>query len=292
MNQQSQSTPQIMQGKQCVITGGNSGIGRATAVALAGMGASITLVCRDEAKGEAAVADIKQQSGNQHIELVNADLASLESVRELGATLNEKLDHIDVLINNAGVMCEKRQTSVDGYELQWAVNHLAPLLLTRLLEAPLTKGKARVVNVSSRMHSMGAIEFDDLQWQQKYGMYKSYGQSKLAIIMASNKLAKAWQPKGITINCLHPGVISTNLGGMPKFMKLFLSGPEKGARTSIYLATSAEVEGTSGEYFMGAKLAKASAASKDQAVTDKLWDISCEMIGLAEALGEAEGVAA
>jgi len=275
---------QTMSGKQCVITGGNSGIGKATALALANQGATITLVCRDEAKGEAAVADIQQQSGNDNVSLVNGDLASLESVRELATTLTSKIDQLDVLINNAGVMCEKRATSADGFELQWAVNHLAPLLLTRLLQAPLARANGRVVNVSSQVHRMGLIQFDDLQWQQKYKMFKSYGQSKLAMIMCANKLAAAWQPLGVTINCLHPGVIATNLGGTPKLMKLFLSGPEKGARTSIYLATSPEVAGVTGGYFINCKAAKTSAAANDSAVADKLWTISSEMIGLPETL--------
>ncbi|MDF1818956.1 MAG: SDR family oxidoreductase [Immundisolibacteraceae bacterium] len=276
-----------MRGKQCVITGGNSGIGKATALALADLGANIILVCRDEAKGEAAVADIQRRSNNKAISLINADLASLESVRELAATLNDRLDQLDVLINNAGVMCEKRATSVDGFELQWAVNHLAPLLLTRLLQAPLARAKGRVVNVSSQVHRMGLIQFDDLQWQQKYKMFKSYGQSKLALIMCSNKLSEAWQPLGITINCLHPGVIATNLGGTPKLMKLFLSGPDKGARTSVFLASSAEVEGITGGYFLNCKASKPSAATKNEADLERLWTISSEMIGLPEALDSA-----
>ena len=276
-----------MRGKQCVITGGNSGIGKATALALADLGANIILVCRDEAKGEAAVADIQRRSNNKAISLINADLASLESVRELAATLNDRLDQLDVLINNAGVMCEKRATSVDGFELQWAVNHLAPLLLTRLLQAPLARAKGRVVNVSSQVHRMGLIQFDDLQWQQKYKMFKSYGQSKLALIMCSNKLSEAWQPLGITINCLHPGVIATNLGGTPKLMKLFLSGPDKGARTSVYLASSAEVEGITGGCFLNCKASKPSAATKNEADLERLWTISSEMIGLPEALDSA-----
>ena len=273
-----------MHGKQCVITGGNSGIGKATALALANKGATVTLVCRDEAKGEAAVADLQSKSGNPAINLINADLASLESVRELATVLTEQTDQLDVLINNAGVMCEKRATSVDGYELQWAVNHLAPLLLTRLLHEPLANAHGRVVNVSSQVHKMGLIQFDDLQWQQKYKMFKSYGQSKLAMIMCANKLAEAWQPQGITVNCLHPGVIATNLGGTPKLMKLFLSGPEKGARTSIYLASSPEVSGVTGAYFINCKASKTSAAAQDTVVADKLWTISSEMIGMPEAL--------
>jgi len=276
-----------MRGKQCVITGGNSGIGKATALALADLGANIILVCRDEAKGEAAVADIQRRSNNKAISLINADLASLESVRELAVTLNDRLEQLDVLINNAGVMCEKRATSVDGFELQWAVNHLAPLLLTRLLQAPLARAKGRVVNVSSQVHRMGLIQFDDLQWQQKYKMFKSYGQSKLALIMCSNKLAEAWQPLGITINCLHPGVIATNLGGTPKLMKLFLSGPDKGARTSVFLASSDQVEGITGGYFLNCKASKPSAASKNEADVERLWTISSEMIGLPEALDSA-----
>ncbi|MEL0083765.1 MAG: SDR family oxidoreductase [Gammaproteobacteria bacterium] len=277
-------TDQTMRGKQCLITGANSGIGKATAMALADRGASLILVCRDEAKGEAAVADIQQRTGNTEVSLINADLASLQSVRDLGVSVNSRLDRLDVLINNAGVMCEQRATSVDGYELQWAVNHLAALLLTRLLQAPLANAQGRVVNVSSQVHKMGLIQFDDLQWQQKYKMFKSYGQSKLAMILCANKLASAWQPLGITVNCLHPGVIATNLGGTPKLMKLFLSGPEKGARTSIYLACSPDVATTTGGYFVNCKPAKTSAAAQDLEVAKKLWTLSSEMIGMPETL--------
>lgn len=271
-----------MRGRVCVVTGANSGIGKATAQGLAAAGARVLMVCRDSARGTAAREEIIAATGNHQVELWLGDLASLTDVRRLAGDLLAVHPTINVLINNAGVMLEKRQQSADGFELQFAVNHLAPFLLTRLLEPALAAGApSRVVNVSSRVHSMGNIDFDDLQSTRKYRMFAAYGQSKLACVMASFDLAERWQPLGITVNCLHPGVIDTNLGGMPGFIKRLLPKADKGARTSLHLAMAPELADVTGHYFSGCKLANASSKANDRAVRARLWDETERMTGLA-----------
>lgn len=271
-----------MHGKVCVVTGANSGIGKATAQGLAAAGATVLMVCRDRARGAAAQQEIIAATGNTAVELWQADLASLADVRRLAGELLAAHPAIHVLINNAGVMADKRQLSADGFELQFAVNHLAPFLLTRLLEPALVAGApSRVVNVSSRVHTMGSIDFDDLQSARKYRMFPSYGQSKLACVMATFDLAERWQPLGITVNCLHPGVIDTNLGGMPGFIKKLLPKADKGARTSLYLATAPEAADTTGRYFSACKEAKVSPKALDRDVRRRLWAETERMTGLA-----------
>lgn len=271
-----------MRGRVCVVTGANSGIGKATAQGLAAAGATVLMVCRDRARGSAAQQDIVAATGNRAVELWPADLASLTDVRRLAAELLAAHPVIHVLVNNAGVMLETRQLSADGFELQFAVNHLAPFLLTRLLEPALAAGApSRVVNVSSRVHSMGKIDFDDLQSARKYRMFASYGQSKLACVMATFDLAERWQPQGITVNCLHPGVIDTNLGGMPGFVKKLLPKADKGARTSLHLAMAPELADVTGQYFSGCKEAKPSARANDRDVRHRLWAETERLTGLA-----------
>lgn len=271
-----------MRGRVCVVTGANSGIGKATARGLAAAGARVLMVCRDGARGAAAREEIIAATGNHQVESWRADLASLAEVRRLADELLAAHPAIHVLVNNAGVMLEKRQQSADGFELQFAVNHLAAFLLTRLLEPALATGApSRVVNVSSRVHSMGNIDFDDLQSTRKYRMFAAYGQSKLACVMASFDLAERWQPLGITVNCLHPGVIDTNLGGMPGFIKRLLPKADKGARTSLHLAMAPELADVTGHYFSGCKLAKAASKANDRAVRARLWNETERMTGLA-----------
>ena len=269
-----------LQGKVCVVTGATSGIGKATAQGLANAGATVVLVCRDRGRGEATAADIAAQTGNRP-DLVLGDLAELAQVRVVAAELKSRYPAIHVLINNAGVMLESRQLSPDGHELQFAVNHLAPFLLTQLLKEPLVAGApSRVINVASQVHTSGSMDFEDLGWRAKYSMFKAYGRSKLANIMFTYDLAERWRDLGITVNALHPGVIATNLGGMPKFMKLFLPKAEKGARTSLYLATSADVAGVTGKYFKNCKEAKSSAESHDRGIRQRLWKITTELVDL------------
>jgi retinol dehydrogenase 12 len=268
-------------GRVAIITGANSGIGFATAAGLARRGARVVMVCRDAGRGEAARVALEARVPGAAFDLVQADLASLSSVRALAAILQERYPAIHVLVNNAGVMLPQRAESADGYELQLAVNHLAPFLLTQLLEAPLAAGApARVVNVSSMVHRFGRIHFDDPHFTRRYRMFPAYGQSKLALILFTFELAERWAGRGVTANALHPGVVNSNLGGTPAPFKRFMPGPEKGARTSIYLASHPAVEGVTGRYFSACKPARAARAAYDDVVRERLWALSAELTGI------------
>ncbi len=187
-----------MQGKICLITGANSGIGKATALGLAHMGATVVMVCRDRVKGEAAQAEIKTKSGNNAVDLLLADLTSLQSVRQLAQDFKQRYAHLHVLINNAGVNVLRRRETVDGYEMTFAVNYLAPFLLTNLLLDVLkTNAPSRIVNVSSGAHENANLNLDDLQAEQHYGFMRVYGQSKLALIMFTYELARKMQGTGL-----------------------------------------------------------------------------------------------
>lgn len=273
------STP--LAGRVAAVTGANSGIGLETAFGLAQRGARVVMVCRDAMRGEAARAELAARVPGAALDLVTGDLAALAGVRALAATLAERYPAIHVLVNNAGVMLEQRAVSADGFELQLAVNHLAPLLLTQLLEGPLAAGApARVVNVASMAHRLGRIHFEDLNFERRYRMFAAYAQSKLALIMATYTLAQRWQGRGITVNALHPGVINTNLGGTPAFFKRFMGSPAKGARTSLYVATDAALGGVTGQYFSAGRLARSSRLSRQAEPAQRLWQISQELIGL------------
>jgi NAD(P)-dependent dehydrogenase (short-subunit alcohol dehydrogenase family) len=218
------------------------------------------------------------------------DLASLSSIRACAREFSEQWDRLDVLIHNAGVLPQKRQESKDGIELNFAVNFLAPFLLTSLL-LPLLKQSApsRVINVSSSMHREGTIDFNDLQSKKSFDKYKAYAQSKLALLLFTKKLAKELQGSGVTVNALHPGVVGTEMtmqnvrrmNPVAAFVfKRTLVTPAQGAETSIYLATSPEVANISGEYFDKKKVAPASALASDAELATKLWDISAKLVGL------------
>jgi NAD(P)-dependent dehydrogenase (short-subunit alcohol dehydrogenase family) len=283
-----------MSGKTVVITGGNSGIGTETAVALASAGARVVITARDQARGEAAVADVQARSGNQSIELVVFDLASLAST-EAGATaINDRCPRIDVLINNAGVVLSDRSQTVDGFESTFGINHLGPFLLTqRLLERVVASGPSRIVNVSSTAHRSArqGMSFDDLQSTKRYSSMQVYGQSKLANILFTTELARQLKGTSTTANCLHPGVVATGYGrdgdthgfltfGL-KLIKPFILTAEKGARTSVYLASSPEVTDISGAYFIKCKQHQTSKAAQDAEAAARLWAVSEELIAAA-----------
>ena len=272
----------------CIITGANSGIGKATALGLAKMGAHIVMVCRSEERGLVAQEDIKTQSGNQSIDLLLADLSSQQEIRDLVTEFKQKYSQLHVLINNAGIILPKRTFTVDGIETVFAVNHLAPFLLTNLLLDVLkASAPARIITVSSRTHS-GKIDFDNLQMEKRFSLFKSYGQSKLGNILFTYELARRLDGTGVTANCLHPGGVRTNFGkdltGIFRIGMIvagrFLKSPKKGARTSIYLASSPDVEGVTGKYFMAKKEVKSSKISYDESVAKRLWDISAELVKL------------
>ena len=278
-----------MRGKVCLVTGGSSGIGQATALGLANMGATVIVVGRDRSRGEAVVAEIKQKSNNDAVDLMLADLSSQASIRRLAEDLKDRYQQLHVLINNAGVFISKRTVTVDGIETTFAVNHLAPFLLTSLLLDVLkASAPARIINVTSSGERSGTINFDDLQGEGRYSGIRAYNQSKLAMILWTYELARKLEGTGVTANCVHPGVVVTNLGRgssgsfglLLRLMRPFFSSPEKGAETSIYLASSPEVEGVSGKYFAKKAEAKSSERSYDAATARRLWQVSAEMTKL------------
>jgi NAD(P)-dependent dehydrogenase (short-subunit alcohol dehydrogenase family) len=276
-----------MTGKTCIVTGASLGIGKETAAALAGMGARVVMVCRDPARGEAALADIVGQSGNDTVELMIADLASLADIRNLAAAYRQKHQQLHVLVNNAGAYNANRTTTKDGFETTFGVNHLAYFLLTDLLLDLLkASAPARIINVSSTAHVGGHINFDDLQGEKKYVGRKAYGQSKLANVLFTYELARRLDGTGVTANALHPGVVRTGFGknnpgwwgalfGVFQVIgRPFYISPAQGAATTIYLASSPEVEGVTGKYFARSKAVDSNAESNDTAVAQRLWQIS------------------
>jgi NAD(P)-dependent dehydrogenase (short-subunit alcohol dehydrogenase family) len=278
-----------MDGKVCLITGATSGIGKATAMGLASMGASVVMVGRDRGRGEAALAEVKEGSANASVDLLLADLSSQEDIRRLAGEFKEAHPRLDVLINNAGVIRSKRVASADGIEMTFAVNHLAHFLLTNLL-LDLLKATApsRIVNVSSGEQRNGTIDFDDLQGEKGYKTAKAYSQSKLATVLFTYELARRLEGTGVSANCLHPGVVGTNLGSgvsgvfgfTVRALTPLMKSPEKGAETSIYLASSPEVEGLSGGYFVKKAEARSSDVSHDERIARRLWEASAELTNL------------
>jgi retinol dehydrogenase-14 len=275
--------------KVCLITGATSGIGKATAMGLANMGASVVMVGRDRGRGEAAMAEVKEKSGNASVDLMLADVSSQEEIRRLADEFKEAYPRLDVLINNAGVFVSKRITTADGIEMTFAVNHLAYFLLTNLLLDVLkASAPSRIVNVSSGDHSNGTIDFDDLQGEKGYKGAKAYSQSKLANVLFTYELARRFEGTGVTANCLHPGVVRTNFGSgvsgvfgfMVRALRPLMISPEKGAETSIYLASSQEVEGLSGRYFVKKAEARSSDVSYDERLARRLWEVSAELTNL------------
>jgi NAD(P)-dependent dehydrogenase (short-subunit alcohol dehydrogenase family) len=276
-----------MQGKTVLVTGANQGIGKATALALAEKGARVVLVSRSREKGLAALADIQAASGSKEVELLVADLSSLAQVRRLAAEFKAKHDRLDVLVNNAGVLVTSPRVTVDGFEETFAINHLAPFLLTKeLLDVLHAAAPARIVNVSSAAHRGARMQWDDLQFAHHgYGQWKAYGQSKLANVLFTYELARRLDPKKVTANVLHPGVIATGFGQtyggamsvLIKIARPFFASPEAGARTSVYLASSPEVAGVTGKYFARCKETSSSTVSHDEASQKKLWAISEEL---------------
>ena len=276
-----------MQGKICLVTGSTSGIGKVTARELANKGASVVLVSRSREKGEATQAEIKQASGNQDVELLVADLSLLEDVRRLATEFQQTHDHLHLLVNNAGCAYPTRTLTSDGLEATLAVNYLAPFLLTELLLDTLkASAPARIINISSAQHVNASIEFDNLQGEKKYTNLGNYSQAKLALLLWTYELARRLEGTGVTVNALHPGVVASNftdgMGGpaslVMKLVKPFLLTVDKGAQTTLYLATSPQVEGVSGKYFVKSQEKKSSSRSYDQTVGLRLWEVTEQLV--------------
>jgi retinol dehydrogenase 14 len=278
-----------MGGTTVLITGGTSGIGNATAVAMAAMGANVVVVGRNQERGGAAVEEIKAQSHNESVELMLADLSVQAEVRRLAEEFLERYDRLDVLVNNAGLVQSKRTETPDGIETTLAINHLAPFLLTNLLLGCLEQSApSRVITVSSEAQRWGTMDFEDMQSRRKYRGFPVYGMTKLANIMFTYELAERLDGTDVSANCLHPGSVGTNFGqnnrgAMALFFrtfKPFMRSPEQGADTLIWLASSPEVDGVSGKYFSDRKEIEAKKVAYDPAARRRLWEISEDLTGL------------
>jgi NAD(P)-dependent dehydrogenase (short-subunit alcohol dehydrogenase family) len=278
-----------MQGKHVAITGPTAGIGRHTALDLAARGARLTLFCRNAEKAQSLKQDCAAVSGNSP-NIIIMDMADLGSVRRGAAEFVAMKQPLDVLLNNAGLVNTRRRVTVDGYEETLAVNHLAHFLLTGLLlEALRAAAPARIVNVASHAHTfVKDMGFDDMQAERGYKTFREYGRSKLANILFTRSLAQRLRAERITVNCLHPGAVSTSLGSnnpgplsriLPLLLKPFFRSPEQGAETSIYLCCSDEVSEVTGEYFANCKRAKARSWALDDEAAERLWRYSEECTG-------------
>ena len=274
----------------CVVTGATSGIGRAAATALAKLGATVVMVGRDRGRTEAAAAQIAAVSASPPRAEI-ADLASLEQVRGLAGRL-AGLERIDVLINNAGLVLGERRLTPDGLEHVFALNHLAPFLLTNLLLPTLTaSAPARVITVTSDAHSAARLDLSDPNLEHGWDSWRSYANSKLANILFTRELARRLDGTGVTANCAHPGVVRTGFGRESRpLLKLgitiarpFMLSPERGADTIVYLASSPDVAGQTGGYYVKRQRREPSAAARDDTAARELWELSEKMTGLAPA---------
>ena len=263
-----------MKDKVCIVTGSNSGMGKETALALANMGAKVVMVVRNPERGEKALAEIISKTGNHSTALMVCDLSSMDSIRYFVREFKNKYDRLDVLVNNAGAIFSKRQTTVDGFERTLAVNYLGLFLLTQEL-LPLLKSSApsRIINISSGLHKSGKIDFDDLQSMREYNGRKAYNNAKLMVIMHAYELARRLEDTGVAVNVVLPGFVATNLGRnsgsrlqsfMFRIVRPMQVSAKKGAETTIYLASSSEVKGVTGRCFSRLKETTTAPISYDQ----------------------------
>jgi retinol dehydrogenase 14 len=277
-------------GRTVLITGASSGIGLEASVKLASMGAALVLVARDRARGEATVAAVQQRSGSPNVSLMRCDFGSLSDVRALAAEVIATCPRLDVLVNNAGTVVARRELTEDGFERTFAVNHLAPFLLTNLLLDLLRRSTpARVVVVASAAHRGAALPFDNLQFEHGgYRLMRAYSRSKLANVLFTRELARRLAGTGVTANCLHPGAVATNIWShasryvqpLLAVAKLFMITPEQGADTIVYLAANPAVEGQTGGYYERNRRVSPSAIGQDDAAAKELWTRSAALVGL------------
>jgi len=273
--------------RTCLVTGGNSGIGKSTALGLARMGAEVVIGCRSKNKGEAARAEIVAKTGNKKVELMLVDVSSKESIRKFAKDFIASHKRLDLLVNNAGVYLTRRTTTVDGLESTFATNYLGPFLLTSLLLDLLRKSApSRIVNVTSDAHNGARINFDDLQGEKKFSGWNAYGQSKLAQILFTHELAQKLDGSQVTVNSAHPGVVRTNFarnnGGLIamgfRIIGIFFISPATAAQRILYVATSPDLEEVSGRYFTKMREAKSSPESYDEDAASRLWQVSEKLI--------------
>jgi NAD(P)-dependent dehydrogenase (short-subunit alcohol dehydrogenase family) len=273
-------------GKVVMVTGANAGMGKEISLALAAKGANLVMVARDPARGESALADVEQKTGNRTVELLIGDLSSQKSIRNLVKDFTARHDRLHVLVNNAGVTMARRAETVDGIETIFATNHLGPFLLTNLLLPALAAGApSRVVTVSSAAHAMGKMDFDDLQGTRKFGEISAYNQSKLANVLFTYELARRLEGTGVTANVVEPGFVKTNLTvPFPFSLFSFMRGSAvDGAKPTVFLSSSPEVEGVNGRFFNVKGVAtNSSKTSYDTDAAKRLWQLSAEMTHLGE----------
>lgn len=276
-----------MQNKVCLVTGATDGIGRVTARSLAEKGAHVILVGRNEAKGTSVLSDIKRETGSDKLEFETADLSHGDAIRDLAERLAARLPRLDVLINNAGALFQRRTLTREGIEMTFALNHLGYFHLTgRLLESMKQSPAARIVNVSSMAHRGPQLNFGDLGGEQRYSGWRAYQQSKLANILFTYRLAESLRGTNIAANCLHPGFVASKFGhnnrgwlrwGLVVAQKLMAISEDAGARTSVHVATNPELTGVTGRYFVKSQRAESSGESHDPMAQARLWEISEEM---------------
>jgi NAD(P)-dependent dehydrogenase (short-subunit alcohol dehydrogenase family) len=279
-----------MAGKSVLVTGGTGGIGKATAIGLAALGARVGITGRDQARTEAAAASIRAAAGSPAVDAFAADMSVQAGVRRLAAQVADTYPRLDVLVNNVGGFWAHRHVTADGLERTFALNHLAPFLLTNLLLARLTaSAPARILTVSSGAHARGRIDFGDLQGERNYSGQRAYSQSKLANVMFTYELARRLDGTGVTATVLHPGVVRTGFGAedreaylavLIRVARVFMKTPAQGADTPVYLASSPQVEGISGRYFVNRKPKTSSNASRDTTAAARLWQVSAELTGM------------
>jgi NAD(P)-dependent dehydrogenase (short-subunit alcohol dehydrogenase family) len=280
----------LLRDKTCVMTGATSGIGLAAAVELAARGARLVLVARNPARADDALAAIRARTPDAQVEVVRGDLAKLAEVRGAADAILARCPQIDVLFNNAGVVKLKRETTPDGFEAMFGVNHLAYFVMTnRLLDRLRATPGARIVSTASEAHRFGgALDFDDLQSERSFGGFKTYGRSKLCNILWTRELARRLAGSGVTANCFHPGAVATRLGQtdaawtklLSRVLGLFMLSPEQGASTGVFLATAPEVANVSGRYFAKSREKKPAAYGQDDAAAKRLWDVSEALVGV------------
>jgi len=278
-----------LNGRVCIVTGASSGIGLETARGLAAQGATLVAVCRSRERGEVALASIRESTGNADLHLVLADLSAQASIRQLAKELVARWPRLHVLVNNAGVVETRRRLTADGIETVFAVNHLSYYLLTRLLLNRLQESApARVVNVSSDAHRFAKLDWENLQGEKGWGFMRQYGLSKLCNILFTQELAKRIAGSGVTVNALHPGAVGTRLGqnngawakALTLLLRPFFLTPAQGAETSIYLASSPDVEGVSGGYFVKRRRQAPTPEASNPGNAAQLWELSARLTGL------------
>jgi len=279
----------LMAGKTCLVTGSTNGIGRVTALELAHIGANVVIAGRDPARCALTASDIREETGNPDVDFLVADLSSQEDIRRLAKEFKERHQRLDVLVNNAGAIHMSRRKSVDGIEMTFALNHLSHFLLTNLLLDVLSaSAPARVVNVASSVHEKAKIDLFDIQAPRRYSGFRAYSRSKLCNLLFTYELARRLEGTGVTANALHPGLVATNIltnnGVLGRFINILLGvrgiSVEAGALTSVYAASSPDLEGVSGKYLDKKQIVRSSTRSFDEAQAADLWELSSSLTGI------------